>query len=92
MEGVVITTDDVSRVAPASPTATEPTPAAATPLWARLVLLPLIPVLPVLAVVAIIMRVALRNEAPRVRHKERSSSCFFVPPVLAAGMAVDPEL
>ena len=78
MDRVVVSSEEVERVRPAQdalpsspsilpPSLAHPLPPA-VPWWARLCLFPLVLVLPVLCAVTVILRVAFRNQAPRVKY------------------------
>jgi S1-C subfamily serine protease len=70
LEKIVISTEEIAVTAdplqaPAKLLVELPTP---VPVWGRLALAPLVLVLPLLCLIALILRVAMRNLAPRTRY------------------------
>src|SRR5262249_48014809 len=70
MDPIVITTQEVAKAEIPVQSAPEVRPKVPNPvpLWARLALIPLVLVLPLLCLVALILRVSVRDNAPRVRQ------------------------
>ena len=70
MDPIVITSQEVAKTQIPVQSAPEVRPRLPNPipLWVRLILIPLVLVLPVLCLVALILRVSVRDRAPRVRQ------------------------
>src|SRR5215472_5393712 len=70
MDPIVITTQEVAKAQIPVQSAPEVQPKVPNPvpLWARLLLIPSVLVLPLLCLVALILRVSVRDRAPRVRQ------------------------
>jgi Trypsin-like peptidase domain len=70
MDPIVITTQEVAKTQVPLQGAPEVRPKVPNPvpIWVRLALVPLVVVLPLLCLVALILRLAVRNQAPRVRQ------------------------
>lgn len=70
MDKIVISTQELGEVKPRpdEPPRPEPMLPPVIPWWVRVALAPLVLVMPLLGFVAIILRVATRNQPPRIKH------------------------
>ncbi len=70
MDKIVISTQELGEVKPRpdEPSRPEPMLPPVIPWWVRVALAPLVLVMPLLGFVAIILRVATRNQPPRIKH------------------------